>query len=298
MPFQIKTLFNDPTPDGYIYSRYVIPMLRVAQEHTDFNEAELDEYVRHMMLVAKKMAATYRHLEKYSQVEDALVAAERNNPPLEKLDVQHIIYSQNLFLEVDEFLVQLKSTLDYLAKLPIAIIGRNGWPNLRTFGNKGRRIILALKGNVPAKWSKQATMIEEMVVNHQPWLEMAIASRDRSNHLKDGGVDAEVFLVAKMTIEGEEKVVVPMWFDNLTVREYLGHTWHNLMAFVEQFTIGFLAMRFKEGFGFVHVPKPRGSLISPIVVLPDNAVNPVIQFMGALQRNSERKHADPTQATQ
>ncbi len=43
----------------------------------------MDEFVRHMMLVAKKMAATWRHFEKYSQVEDALVEAESKNPPLE-----------------------------------------------------------------------------------------------------------------------------------------------------------------------------------------------------------------------
>lgn len=75
MPFQIKTLFNDPTPDGYIRARYVIPMLKIAQDHTDFSETELDEFVRHMMLVAKKMAATWGHFEKYAQVEDALVEA-------------------------------------------------------------------------------------------------------------------------------------------------------------------------------------------------------------------------------
>jgi hypothetical protein len=68
------------------------------------------------------MLFTWRHLEKYCQVEDALVEAERKNVPLEKLDIQHIINSQDLFLEVDEFLVQLKSTSDYLAKLPVAII--------------------------------------------------------------------------------------------------------------------------------------------------------------------------------
>jgi len=64
--------------------------------------------------------------------------AEENSPPLEKLDIQHIIYSQDLFLEVDEFVVQVTSTLDYLAKLPLAIIGKNNWPYLRTFGSKGQ----------------------------------------------------------------------------------------------------------------------------------------------------------------
>lgn len=289
MPLQLKTLFNDPTPDGYINLRYVIHMMSIAQNYTDFSDAEFNEFVKHLLLVGKKMVATWSHLNRYVQLEDALIEAEEKNPPIETLDIQHISYSQDLFLELDEFLVQLKSTLDYLAKLPLSIIGKKNWPYLRTFGDKGGMVIKALKNNVPKKWEKQAAMIEEMVFGEQgKWLEMAIASRDRSNHLKDGGVDAEVFLVAKTTVDGKEKVVVPMWLDNLTVREYMHHTWHNLMAFTEQFTVGFLVMRFKEGFGFVHIPKPAGAVASPIVVLPDNAINPVMQFMNVLQRKSKQ----------
>lgn len=288
MPLQYKTLFQDPTPDGYINLRYVLHMMSIGQNYTDFTDAEFDEFVKHLLLVAKKMVATWRHLARYEEVETALIEVEKTNPPLEKLDLQHISYSQDLFLELDEFLVQLKSTLDYLAKLPLAIVGKGNWPYLHTFGNKGGTVLKALRNNVPKKWVNQAKVIEEMVFpKYQPWLDMVIASRDRTNHFKDGGVEAEVFLVAKTTVNGEERIVVPMWFDNLTVREYIGHAWHNLMGFVEQFTIAFLAMRFKEGYGFVHTPRPGGSVISPIAVLPEKAVDPVMKFMSELQRNAK-----------
>lgn len=190
--------------------------------------------------------------------------------------------------QLDEFLVQLESTLDYLAKFPLAMIGKNNWPYLHTFGNKGGTVLKALRNNVPRKWAKQARVLEEMVFpEYQNWLDMVIASRDRTNHYKDGGVEVEVFLVAKTTVEGKERIVVPMWFDNLTVREYMRHAWHNLMGFVEQFTISFLAMRFNEGFGFIHTPRTAGSVISPIAVLPDEAFNPVLKFMSALDRNAK-----------
>jgi hypothetical protein len=281
-------LFQDPTPDSYINLRYVSHMMNIAQTYTDFTDAEFQEFVKQLLFVAKKMVATWRHLARYEAEETALVEAEKKNPPLEKLDIQHISYSQDLFLELDEFLVQLKSTLDYLAKLPLAIIGKNNWPYLRTFGDKGGSVLKALRNNVPKKWAKQAAVLEEMVFpQYQQWLEMVIASRDRTNHFKDGGVEMEVFLVAKTTVEGEEKIVVPMWFDNLTVREYIGHAWHNLMGFVEQFTIGFLAMRFKEGFGFIHTPRPGGSVISPISVLPEEAIMPAMKFMSSLEKKAE-----------
>lgn len=286
MAYQYITLFRDPTPDGYINLRYVLHMMNTAQNYADFNDAEFQEFVTHLLFVAKKMVATWHHLARYEELEDSLIEAEKSNPPLEKVDIQHISYSQDLFFELDEFLVQLKSTLDYLAKRPLAIIGKNNWPYLRTFGDKGKAILKALRNNLPQKWRNQAKIIEEMVFpEYQTWLEMVIASRDRTNHFKDGGVDAQVFLVAKTTINNEEKIVVPMWFDNLTVREYMRHAWHNLMGFVEQFTIGFLAMRFKPGFGFIHTPRPEGSVISPISVLPEEAIDPAMKVMTLLQKN-------------
>ena|SRR2546423_1238563 len=288
MPFQFKTLFNDPTPNGYINLRYVMQMMGIAQTYTDFSGAEFEEFVKNLLLVAKKMVATWNHLDRYIKLEAALIEAEKNNPPIETLDIQHISYSQDLFLELDEYLVQLKSTLDYLAKLPLAIVGKNNWPYLRTFGDKGGAVIKALKNNVPKKWKMQASMIEEIFGEHRQWLEMAIASRDRSNHFKDGGVEAEVFLIAKTMIDGKEKVVVPMWFDNLTVREYMQHTWHNLMSLVEQFTVGFLAMRFKTGIGFIHIPKPEGSVASPIVVAPEDAIQHMMKFAQFLQHKSKQ----------
>lgn len=289
MPFQYKTLFNDPTPNGYINLRYVLHMTSIAQTYTDFNDSEFDEFLKNLLLVAKKMVATWNHLDRYIHLENSLIEAEEKKPPIETLDIQRISYSQDLFLELDEFLVQLKSTLDYLAKLPLAIIGKNNWPYLRTFGDKGGVVIKALKNNVPKKWERQAAMIEEFVFqDHQQWLEMAITSRDKSNHFKDGGMNAEVFLIAKTTVDGKEKVVVPMWFDNLSVKDYMQHTWHNLMSLVEQFTVGFLAMRFKPSIGLIHIPKPEGSIASPIVVAPDDAVQHMMKVAQFLQQKSKQ----------
>jgi hypothetical protein len=206
MGLQVRTIFNDPTPDGYINLRYVTHMLNIAESHTDLSSDEFLEFVKHLLFVGKKLVATWRHLHNYAQLENNLVEAERVKPPIETLDFQHVSYSQDLFIEVDEFLVQLKSTLDYLAKLPIAIIGKKNWPYLRTFGDKGGAVIKALKNNVPKKWEKQSAMIAEIVLEeHRPWLEMAIAARDKINHFKDGGLDYEGFLVAKTRLmEGKK----------------------------------------------------------------------------------------------
>ncbi|HXG67551.1 MAG TPA: hypothetical protein VNO70_20785 [Blastocatellia bacterium] len=288
MPVRVITLFTDPTPNGYINLRYVTHMFGIAQNYTDLSDDEFKEFVKQLMFVGKKLVATWNHLNKYIQLETSLIEVEEKNQPIETLDFQHMSYSQDLFLELDEFLVQLKSALDYLAKLPRTIIGKKNWPDLRTFGDKGAAVVKALKNNVPKKWERQANMIIEIVFEkHRPWLEMAIAARDKINHFKDGGLDYEGFLVAKTTVNGEEKVIVPMWTDSLSVREYMQNTWHNLISLVEQFTIGFLCMRFKPDFGFVYIPKPHDSVASPIAVVPDDQVENVMNLMQALQVKSK-----------
>ena len=45
----------------------------------------------------------------------------------QKTDNLAIHYSQELYLEFDEYLVQYKSSLDYLAKLPATLLGWNKW---------------------------------------------------------------------------------------------------------------------------------------------------------------------------
>ncbi len=277
MPIRYENLFNDPTPNGYINQRFVFTMMRIAQDSTDFTDEEFIEFVKELLLIAKKLVAVWKHKQRYEEIEDALIKIEENNEPIEKLDLQHISYSQDLALEVDEFLVQLKSTLDYLAKFPRAIIG-NGFPYLHTFGDKGGAVIKAMKNNLPKKWEKHGIIVKDwLLVDHRPWLEMAIDARDKLNHYKDGGLDDKAFLVAKTTVNGKTQVIVPHWVENLTIREYLNNVWFNLFTLVEQFTVGFLVMRFKEGIGFVHTLKPRDGIISPFIIGPDEIIIPILQ---------------------
>jgi hypothetical protein len=280
MRIRIERLFDDPTPDGFINQRYVQHMLTIALKYTELTEEETQNFSRHLLFVGKKMAATWKHLYAYIQIEDSLIDAEKHKPPIENLDIQRISYSQDLFLEMDEFLVQLKSTLDYLAKLPRSIIGKNTWPDLRTFGDKGDSVAKALKNNVPTKWRGQASLLNHWVLKkHKPWLEIAISARDKINHFKDGGIDFESYVVIKTTVNGEEKVVFPMWAEDLSVRQYMEYTWDNLVSFVEEFTIGFLAMRLKPAYGYIHLPQKKGSVRSPIIVATKAALEDQFKIM-------------------
>jgi hypothetical protein len=155
MPLQIKTIFNDPTPNSIISLRYVNHMAEIAHTYTDLSPKEFEDFMYFLSLIAKKMAGTWKHLSRYTEIENALVEAEKSKPPIETLDVQHLSQAQDLILELDGFLVQLKSTLDYLAKLPGTIIGKKIWPYLATFGDKGDKVANVIRRNIPNQWSRQ-----------------------------------------------------------------------------------------------------------------------------------------------
>ncbi len=131
-------------------------------------------------------------------------------------------------------------------------------------------------------------MKDWLLVDHRPWLEVAISARDRLNHYQDGGLDDKAFLVAKTTVNGEEKVIVPHWIEDMTVRDYMNHTWHNLFSLIEQFTVGFLVMRFKEGIGFIHLVRPPENITSPIIVAPYAAIDKMLEVEQVLQQNAKK----------
>lgn len=127
-------LFNDPTPDGLINQRYLMTMMRLVNL-TELTPDEKKRFFDMLLLVAKKLVATWKHFNAYSSLEDSLIEKAKASIAIEKQPFQYVSYSQDLFLEMDEFLYQVKSTLDYMVKLPVPLIGRS-W-NVRTFGDKG-----------------------------------------------------------------------------------------------------------------------------------------------------------------
>jgi len=254
-------LFHDPTPDGLINQRYLLTMMRLA-ELSDMTPDEGQRFMNILLLVSKKLVATWKHYNAYVTLEDSLIKEAEAGPAIESQSVQRVSYSQDLFLEMDEFLYQVKSTLDYMVKLPVPLVGR-GW-NISTFGEKGGAVRKALKRNLPTKFASSAKLIEEQALDmHRGWLEMIIEARDRLVHFLEGGASFEAMLVIKMMKEGKEVVHVPLWDENTTMRHVMEVTFHNLLKMVEDFTAGFLTLRIREGINLVHIPVKTFSVESP-----------------------------------
>src|SRR5439155_24062960 len=94
-------LFKDPTPDGLINQRYLMTMMRLA-ELTNLTSDEGQQFMNVLLLVSKKLVATWKHYNAYATLEDILIKEAEAGPSIEKQTVQRVSYSQDLFLEMDE----------------------------------------------------------------------------------------------------------------------------------------------------------------------------------------------------
>jgi hypothetical protein len=249
MKFNIhENIFRDPT-NGLLNQRLLWGWIELANA-TDLNERERENLFRVTQFIAIKLAALHNHKTRYGSVEDELVAKVRAAPPAEPMVHQRLEVSQELFLELDEFLVQLKSALDHVATVPRVMLGSKRW-NLRTFGEKGDVVAKALRHNLPADLKPTGEFMREHLMKpNRPWLETAIDLRDRLNHYLDGSVAVENFAVYKILGVENTAVAVPMWTAEQSLRQMLDILWWNTFHFVEDFVAFSIGLRKNKGFAF------------------------------------------------
>lgn len=252
-----RNLFVDPTPNAVINQRLLRGMVELFQ-HTDLSDTEKETLLRLLAFIGVKLAAAWQHKDAYAQEEERLAAeAKAAPPPKEPISTEYLI-SQDLFLELDEFLVQVKSSLDHLVKIPVPILGK--WP-LRTFGDKGADVAKALLNNMPKAHMKAAPGLKKMLVDdHQDWLAAAIAVRDKMNHYLDGGVSLEEFSIYVTRSPEGVTVHTPMWSKSQSVREALDVIYANLFRLIEQFLGAFIGLRRHTAYGFLYQARPLDSV--------------------------------------
>jgi hypothetical protein len=261
-------MFTDVTRTGLLSNRLVDGFVKMTDE-TSLNVDEKLEFLRLLLMTANKLGATWYHRDRYGKIEDALKTAALNQPiPAQGYPtveaaragaIQGLV--PPLYYEFDAFLVQLKSTLDHLVKIPRVTIGR-AW-NLATFGEKGKDV-MNMARNVPAKYSESAKGLMMIVEHNLAWISEAVAVRDRTNHLLHGGITPDRFTVfAVAQLEGEPRLVVPMWSpspNKTTVRATLEDLWPALFHFAEDFIGTSLAQRLVKGMSIFRRPIPLTSL--------------------------------------
>lgn len=227
----------------------------------------------------------WKHKEAYKRLEEKIIEETNARPLVPGAPVFTIETSQDLLIEFDEFLVQVKSTLDYLVKVPVPILGRKNW-TLRTFGDKGDGVLRALRRNVGKQHKPFAAGIEKMVFERsKDWLEDTITARDKINHYIDGGIPFENFSVYRNPVTGE--LHRPMWSDDQSISAYLEVIWNNLFFFTEDFTTMIIFFRRKPGYTLFHGPTTIDSIESPWRMPPEAVFDEVTKRPGWIKLDEE-----------
>jgi hypothetical protein len=273
--FTLQRLFEDPTPGGLINQRLLRHSIALL-DYSTLDEKEREQFFRIMLLVSKKLVAVWTHKSRFISIEATVVEKVREKMANQK--ILEIEVSQELFLEFDGFLVQMKSALDYLVHVPVPVFGRKSW-SLRTFGNKGDDVLKVLRRNLSKDRQHMVSGMKTIVFDaHRDWLQSTINARDRINHYLDGGVSFEQFAVFKDPETGE--LHTPMWSADQSISAFLDVIWINLFSFVEDFVTMILYFRVKPGLAFFHGHVSATSAESPWKVTTIEAMNAHVKEPG------------------
>lgn len=246
MRFKIHKLFDDPTEGRIINNRLFNGIFSILQ-NTTIGERDKENLIHLLSLICKKLIGVRKHIDKYKECE---VTAKNSASESRQEDGiwEEIELSDDLFLEFDGFLVQVKSTLDYLVKVPNYIVGKKYW-GLGTFGEKGRKVAKAIKNLPKEHQAKTKGFSDYLVDRHKLWLDDAINARDKINHFLDGGVDCRIFCITKERATGV--IRVPMWSPDQSIFEFMEIIWSNLFRYCEDFWALFLSLKLSQDLSVV-----------------------------------------------
>lgn len=215
--------------------RILTTFLRLVFEHSNASDKEKTDVSGLLTILALKLTAVWHHKKNYIELEDKLVLEARASPiePTGQ-DAIRLRTAQGLYLELDGFLVQLKSTLDHMTSILAFGMGLP-FSGLTTFGDKGNKVVTQLRRNVARELKPLAERLAQYVEKNHEWLGFAISVRDRMNHYKDGGLSLDAFMVYAQAKDGAVEVSTPRLQRDQTVRELLEVLYINLFDFVEHF---------------------------------------------------------------
>jgi hypothetical protein len=278
--YVVQKVFDDPSENSVVNQRFIQGILQVASS-TDLSKDEQHDLLDLSILTARKLVAVWQHNKDFSQHQENLVKQAEAKPLLHTDKILQIETSLDLFIEFDEFLVQVKSCLDYLVKIPTVAFGKSVWTH-RTFGDKGESVLSSIERNLPARFSENSKGMVHTIKKHQAWLIDVIDARDKINHFIDGGVDFNGFTVfCAIEKSGEKKTHVPMWSSNQTVLAFMDVVWDNLFRMCEDFVVSTLYCRFKPGLALIHDKIELPDPTSPWSIVSQNELDEIVKRTGA-----------------
>lgn len=264
-----RQMFADPT-EGIFNKRIMLQFFQMAQQ-SNMTEKERADVFDLLHVIALKFVSIWTHNQRYDKRERELIAACEANPSDRRENKPMRFESaQDLYIELDGFLVQCKSVLDHVCNILHYTMGIS-FSSLSTFGDNGNKIIKILKCNAPGPAKKAAKELIRFIDDNQEWSKLMIDARDRMNHFSHGGIPVMSFGVACIIeTDGVKKVHRPQMNPAQTVKEVMDMLLDNVLHFVEYFLGIALCVRM-PGHGVKwnnsdDPTKPRWSVIPEVII--------------------------------
>jgi hypothetical protein len=235
----LRTVFTDPA-DGRFKNR--IAQFAEILKSTNLPLSDKEEIEELLVVIALKFASLWAHNHRYAVHENALIEQARKNPmDRRKKGPQSYVTAQELYIEFDGFLVQVKSILDHMVNVLHYTHGL-GFGVLSTFGKKGKHIVDVLRKkvvdqpNAGASQKETALRLIRFIESHIDWLTIMIDIRDRMNHYKHSGLSTRNFAVMLVIDpDGTERLLRPRVAENKTTKQLMTELLDFILDFVEYF---------------------------------------------------------------
>ena len=223
MEFSLIHVFDDPS-DGLINNRLFNGSFLIVDQ-TKLTEKQKKEVFDLLVLLCMKMSSLWNiqqcYLEKLEQVK-----LEVKNSEQRENTAYFAAQSTDLMGWADVFLVQIKSTLDHLVKIPSPVFGYNRW-SLASFGNRGEKVRRGFV-SLPREYHKRTSNYYKSIFEDQEWIDDVIELRDRLNHGVKGGGDPKMFSVSYN--QDTDTYRVPMWSDQQTMQDAMAVIFNDLLT--------------------------------------------------------------------
>lgn len=229
------TLLEDPS-DGLIVQRVVLQPLALLKV-SNLSPGSKEAVTRLIQVIAYKFVALWQHDQAFTSIEFDRIEASRNDVQDKRSGQQvRMKVIHQLWIEFDEFMVQLKSMLDHIAKV---LRHTHGIPELRTFGDKGEGVIKALRNNVrkdAVGQRRTAIQLAKFIRKNQISLRAIVSLRDQMNHFADGGVSPLAFTVARVVqLDGTERLYRPLLVEKVYLKDTMTQFFTFALEFFEYF---------------------------------------------------------------
>jgi len=213
----MKIGFTDPSTNNQINNKFFNGVVPIAIQ-TNLKDEDKNQVISLVTILSMKLVSLWEIKEQYRKELRNLKTELKKSPKGGNDNLHHYsIQSSGLLGWLDVYLVQIKSILDHLVKIPSPIFGYNRW-NLATFGGKGQKVKKAFQ-NLPREYKERTKDYYEQIFETQGWIHDAIDMRDRLNHGVKGGLDLRMFEISYD--ENGGKFIEPMWSNEQSIEEAL-----------------------------------------------------------------------------